>query len=127
MARATAAVRRRARAALAGLVLASAWPSARASPAPPRALRVTFLDVGQGDAALIEAPGLRVLVDTGPPDARVERRLRRRGVTSLDALFLSHDELDHDGRAAAILRACDVGAARDTGAPGTEHEPARRR
>jgi competence protein ComEC len=94
---------------LAGLVFALAWPPARASPPPPRALRVTFLDVGQGDAALIEAPGLRVLVDTGPPAARVERLLRRRGVTSLDALFLSHDELDHDGRAAAILRSLDVG------------------
>ena len=63
--------------ALAGLLLALAWPSARASPPPPRALRVTFLDVGQGDAALIEAPGLRALVDTGPPDARVERLLRQ--------------------------------------------------
>ena len=76
---------------LAGLALALAWPSARASPPPPRALRVTFLDVGQGDAALIEAPGLRVLVDTGPPAARVERILPRRGVASLDALLLSHD------------------------------------
>ncbi len=55
--------------ALAGLLLGLAWPSARAPPPPPRALRVTFLDVGQGDAALIEAPGLRALVDTGPPDA----------------------------------------------------------
>ena len=104
---------------LAGLVLASVWPSARASPAPPRALRVTFLDVGQGDAALIEAPGLRVLVDTGPPDARVERRLRRRGITSLDALFLSHDELDHDGRAAAILRSLDVDLLVTPAIPGT--------
>ena len=78
-------VRRRPAAALAGvltgLLLGLAWPSARAPPPPPRALRVTFLDVGQGDAALIEAPGLRALVDTGPPDARVEQLLRRRGVT----------------------------------------------
>ena len=94
--------------ALAGLLLGLAWPSARAPPPPPRALRVTFLDVGQGDAALIEAPGLRALVDTGPPDAAVERLLRRRGVTSLDALLLSHDENDHDGRAAAILRSLRV-------------------
>jgi competence protein ComEC len=94
--------------ALAGLVIALTWPSARASPPPPRALRVTFLDVGQGDAALIEAPGLRALVDTGPPAARVEQQLRRRGVNSLDALVLSHDELDHDGRAAAIVRALHV-------------------
>jgi competence protein ComEC len=94
--------------ALAGLLLALAWPSARASPPPPRALRVTFLDVGQGSAALIEAPGLEALVDTGPPSARVERALKRRGVTSLDALLLSHDELDHDGRAASIVRTLHV-------------------
>ncbi len=94
---------------LAGLLLACAWPSARGSPPPPRALRVTFLDVGQGDAALIEAPGLRALVDTGPPAARVERSLRKRGVTSLDALLLSHDQSDHDGGTAAILRSLRVG------------------
>ena len=94
---------------LAGLLLALAWPSARASPPPPRALRVTFLDVGQGSAALIEAPGLRALVDTGPPSARAEQLLRKRGVRSLDALLLSHDQLDHDGRAGAIVRALRVG------------------
>ncbi|MDX6598227.1 MAG: competence protein ComEC [Gaiellales bacterium] len=104
---------------LAGLVLALAWPSARASPPPPRALRVTFLDAGQGNAALIEAPGLRVLVDTGPPAARVERTLRRRGVHSLDALLLSHDQLDHDGRAAAILRSLDVALLVTPARPGT--------
>ena len=97
---------------------ARAAPGRRRAPHPrPRArLRVTFLDVGQGDAALIEAPGLRALVDTGPPSARVERMLRRRGVTSLDALLLSHDELDHDGRAAAILRALRRRPARHAGA-----------
>jgi competence protein ComEC len=94
--------------ALAGLLLGLAWPSARAPPPPPRALRVTFLDVGQGNATLIEAPGLRALVDTGPPSARVERLLRRRGVSSLDALLLSHDQQDHDGRAGAILRSLRV-------------------
>jgi competence protein ComEC len=104
---------------LAGLLLALAWPSARASPAPPRALRVTFLDVGQGSAALIEAPGLRALVDTGPPSARVERVLRRRGVSSLDALLLSHDQLDHDGRAAAIVRALRVSLLVTPALPGT--------
>jgi competence protein ComEC len=94
--------------ALAGLLVALTWPAARGSPPPARALRVTFLDVGQGDATLIEAPGTRALVDTGPPEARVEAQLRKRGVHSLDALFLSHDESDHDGRAAEILRALKV-------------------
>jgi competence protein ComEC len=104
---------------LAGLLLGLAWPSARAPPPPPRALRVTFLDVGQGDATLIEAPGMRALVDTGPPGARVERLLRRRGVTSLDALLLSHDENDHDGRAGAILRSLRVGLLVTPALPGT--------
>ena len=93
---------------LAGLVVGLLWPSERATPPAPSALRVTFLDVGQGDAALIEAPGLRVLVDTGPPVAKVERILRRRGITTLDALLLSHDQLDHDGRTAQILGALRV-------------------
>jgi competence protein ComEC len=104
---------------LAGLLVALAWPSSRSPPPPPLALRVTFLDVGQGDAALIEAPGLRALVDTGPPGARVERMLRRRGVTSLDALLLSHDQLDHDGRAAAIVRALRVRLLVTPALPGT--------
>ena len=78
-------------------------PSGR-SPPPPRNLRVTFLDIGQGDATLIEAPGLRALVDTGPPSAKVETILRQRGVRWLDVLVLSHDQLDHDGRTAAVLR-----------------------
>jgi competence protein ComEC len=93
---------------LVGLTAGLLLPSGRSPPPPPRSLRVTFLDVGQGDAALIEAPGLRALVDTGPPAARVETILRRRGVTSLDAVLLSHDELDHDGRTAAIVRSLRV-------------------
>jgi competence protein ComEC len=93
---------------LAGLALGLLLPSGRSPPPPARSLRVTFLDVGQGDAALIEAPGLSALVDTGPPSARVAAILRRRGVGSLDAVLLSHDELDHDGGTAAVLRGIAV-------------------
>ena len=104
--------RRRARSALvgglAGLALGLLLPSGRSPPPAARSLRVTFLDVGQGDAALIEAPGLHVLVDTGAPTAHVETILRRRGVTALDAVLLSHDQLDHDGGTAAVLRSVAV-------------------
>ena len=93
---------------LAGLAAGLLLPSGRSPPAPARSLRVTFLDVGQGDATLIEAPGLAALVDTGAPPAKVEAILRRRGITSLDALLLSHDQLDHDGRTASVLRSLHV-------------------
>jgi competence protein ComEC len=67
-------------------------------------LRVTFLDVGQGDAALVEGPGgFVMLIDAGgaingsfDPGARVIGPiLRRRGIDRIDLLVLSHPHPDH--------------------------------
>ncbi len=78
---------------------------ASAPPAPPRDLTISFLDVGQGDATLIQHGSVAVLVDTGPPGPLILRRLREAGVRRLDLLVLTHDALDHDGAAAAVLAA----------------------
>ena len=49
-------------------------------PAPPRDFTVTFLDVGQGDATLIQAPGGHAaLVDGGPPGAGIVSKLQAAG------------------------------------------------
>jgi competence protein ComEC len=88
-----------------------AWTS-RAGPElppPPDGLRVTFLDVGQGDGTLVEAPGVRLLVDQGPPEARIADQLHRLGVKSLTALVLTHPQRDHVGGAAEVLRKLRVG------------------
>ncbi len=66
-------------------------------------LRVAFLPVGQGDAAVVELPGGRVIVvDTGPGQrgssaaARVlAPYLRIRRVTEIDLLVLTHPHADH--------------------------------
>ena len=50
-----------------------------------------------------------MLVDTGPPDGGVVARLRRAGVRRLDLLVVTHAQADHDGGAAAVLRAMPVG------------------
>ena len=50
------------------------------TPAPPAGLRMTFLDVGQGDAVLIQVPQGAVLVDQGPPEAHVADQVRGLGV-----------------------------------------------
>ena len=91
------------------------WWSVRPAPAwhQPAGLRVTFLDVGQGDAVLLETPSARVLVDQGPPEANVAGQLLRMGVTSLSALVLTHPERDHVGGAAAVVRRIRVGAILD--------------
>ena len=86
-------------------------------PPPPTGLRITFLDVGQGDGALIQVPGGSVLVDEGPPEADVAAQLRRLGVTSLSMIVLTHPQRDHVGGAKDVLRQVRVGLVLDPALP----------
>lgn len=88
------------------LAAACALVFARATgvPAPPTALTVSFLDVGQGDATLIQHPsGGAVLFDGGPPEARVARLLREAGVRRLSAVVMTHASRDHQGGLAEVI------------------------
>jgi competence protein ComEC len=109
--------------ALAGVVLvtAAAWITSRPAPAwdRPAGLRVTFLDVGQGDSTLLETPSARVLVDEGPPEADVAGQLARMGVRSLSAVVLTHPQRDHVGGAADVLRRIRVGEVLEPGLAAT--------
>jgi len=71
-------------------------------PLPQSSLRVTFLDVGQGDCALIQTPsGTTILIDSGSSDikAMADYRLipflESKGIDHLDYVFLSHTDEDH--------------------------------
>ena len=75
---------------------------------PPTGLRITFLDVGQGDAILLQVPEGAVLVDQGPPEADVAGQLRSLGVRRLAALVLTHPQRDHIGGAETVLRRLPV-------------------
>ena len=55
-----------------------------------------MLDIGQGDAILLQSGGAAVLVDTGPDDA-VLAALARQHVWELDAVVITHTDLDHAG------------------------------
>jgi competence protein ComEC len=69
-----------------------------ATPAPPDALTVRFLDIGQGDATLIQdGAGAAALFDGGPPEARAYRQLRAAGVHRLDLMVATHQSRDHQG------------------------------
>jgi competence protein ComEC len=87
---------------LAAIVLVASLRGAEAAP-KPNELVVSFLDVGQGDATLIQLGATTVLVDTGPPEGPVVKRLRHAGVKRLDALFLTHAEADHEGAAPQVI------------------------
>ncbi|MDQ3729550.1 MAG: ComEC/Rec2 family competence protein [Actinomycetota bacterium] len=72
--------------------------------ARPALLTIRILDVGQGDAILVEPRGRPpLLIDTGPPEAEVGAQLGDLGVESLFAIAITHDERDHSGGLADAL------------------------
>ncbi len=87
-----------------GLLIVAGGVPGESAPAPgPGELVVSFLDIGQGDATLIQHGATTVLVDTGPPDGPILKRLKQAGVKRLDALMLTHAEADHEGAAPAVI------------------------
>lgn len=72
--------------------------------APVNDLQITQLYVGQGDCALVEFPGFKALIDTGGSGFGSDTTafyivpyLRERNIRNLDAVFLSHYDVDHVG------------------------------
>lgn len=78
--------------------------------------RVSVIDVGQGDAILVELPDrTTLLIDAGPRTATFDAGertvvpfLRRRGIASLDLLVVSHLHADHMGGFSAVAEGIDV-------------------
>lgn len=83
---------------------------------PPERLRVTFMDVAQGDATLIEFPGGKtMLVDGGTGGTfnvgrlAVAPYLWERRIQTIDYLVGTHPQMDHIGGLSYILRKFTVG------------------
>jgi competence protein ComEC len=81
-------------------------------------VRVTMLDVGQGEAVFVEVPGrARMLVDAGGilgdgfdvGERVIAPFLWHEWVDRLDVLVLTHPQSDHIGGAATVLRTFPVG------------------
>jgi competence protein ComEC len=82
---------------------------ARAAFSPGEAV---FLDVGQGDAAVLRLPGAVVLIDAGPEPAGREvilPYLRSQGIGRIDLAIVTHPDLDHYGGLAYLAGRMRIG------------------
>jgi len=69
-----------------------------------------FLDVGQGDAALIVGSSSEIiLVDGGPDPAILAHKLSALGIDRIDLLVISHPHTDHIGGLETIVARLPVG------------------
>jgi beta-lactamase superfamily II metal-dependent hydrolase len=83
-------------------------------------VRIWFLDVGQGDAAVIRSPGGRtVMIDGGRSARRVLPMLDALGVDTIDLMVASHAHADHIGGLDAVLLSRPVRYFLDNGRPYT--------
>lgn len=107
------ATRRWQLAAAAAVAVSAAALAVAAWGRPRGELRVTFLSVGQGDAAVVEFPGKATLVvdaggsplgDFDPGEAIVAPFLRARKIVRVDYLFVSTPRVDHYGGMRAVVQ-----------------------
>jgi competence protein ComEC len=94
------------------LLLGAIFITLAAGTLPDTRMKVSFLDVGEGDAVLIQSSGTNILVDGGPSPQAVCRELgailpfwdRR-----IDLLVLTHPHLDHLSGLVEVLRRYQIG------------------
>jgi competence protein ComEC len=93
-----------------GLAATSTPESATASPTVPAGrLRAHFIDVGQGDATLIEGEDFAILIDAGRHTGDgVVPYLQSAGVEKLDLLIITHPHADHIGQVPQVMDAFPV-------------------
>jgi len=81
----------------------------------PDILKVTFLNIHQGDSTLIQTPDKKViLIDGGPRGTAYSRFdagkdvilpfLKKHGINKIDMMIATHPDYDHNGGLVAVLK-----------------------
>lgn len=76
-------------------------------------LTVTFLDVGQGDAAVLQCGGQSMMIDGGKAKASsyIYSWLKKNQISHLDVMVATHTDADHIGGLSGALNYAKVGTA----------------
>ncbi len=96
-------------------------PAAEPADPEPSAdiLTVHFIDVGQGDSILVDAPEKTVLVDGGNRDEAAANYLQRKHIYALDLIIATHPHADHIGGLIDVMEVIAVEEIIDPGIPHT--------
>lgn len=80
-------------------------------------VNLTFFDVGQGDACLVQIHNKTMLIDAGTPEAGpgIIDWLKARNITSLDVVVATHPHSDHIGGMPTVLKQEKTGVFIDSG------------
>lgn len=74
---------------------------------------IVFLDVGQGDSAIVRCGESYMLVDGGPPDAssKLYSYCNKHGISHFDYVIATHPDTDHTGGISGALEVATAGSA----------------
>ncbi len=80
-------------------------------------VKIEVLDIGQGDASLIYTKDEVIMIDTGDVDERdrLEKLLKKRNISTIDKLIITHPHADHIGGAYVVFKNVNVKEVYDNG------------
>ena len=70
--------------------------------------KLVMLDVGQGDAILVESRGTTLLIDTGNEDALLIEQLAKQQIIHIDSVLVTHADDDHCGSLEVLSRSVSI-------------------
>jgi competence protein ComEC len=95
------------------LAIIAAMVSFTAAAMPDDDLHVSFLDVGEGDAILVQKGNKQILIDGGPSPQEITLQLSKHMAfwdRTIDLVILTHPHQDHLGGLVEVLKRYRVGA-----------------
>jgi DNA internalization-related competence protein ComEC/Rec2 len=94
----------------AALLLFALATATAAAPLLPDEIRIHYIDVGQGDAILIQSARNAALIDGGdtPAQAALFNYLKSAGIDTLNYVIATHPHTDHIGGLSMVIRQFEV-------------------